>query len=66
LFESYPPRKKWTALTLVALIFLGFGAVVVVGVLSALRRDLKAYADRHAPQPPAEPAKSEREQWIEE
>lgn len=44
LFESYPPRKKWAALALVGLLFLGFATVLVAGMFSALSRDLKAYA----------------------
>jgi uncharacterized protein involved in exopolysaccharide biosynthesis len=66
LFESYPPRKKWTALALVGLVFLGFAAVVVLGMLSALRRDLKAYAEQHDPQPVPVRAGSEREEWIDQ
>jgi hypothetical protein len=66
LFESYPPRKKWTALTLVALVFLGFGSVVVIGVVSALRRDLKAYAEKHSPEPAPPPEKPDRGEWIDE
>ncbi len=66
LFESYPPRKKWTALTLIGLVFLGFGAVIVMGVVSALRRDLKAYAEQHDPEPVPVTAGSEREEWIEQ
>lgn len=46
LFESYPKRKKWTALTLAGLVFLGFGGVVIIGMVSALRRDLRSYAEK--------------------
>jgi uncharacterized protein involved in exopolysaccharide biosynthesis len=75
LFESYPKRKKWTALTLVGLLFIGFAGVVVLGVLSKLRSDLKVYAetlnaqsidgsvnlDNNNP----DTNNSNREQWIE-
>jgi uncharacterized protein involved in exopolysaccharide biosynthesis len=44
-FEAYPNRKKWTALTLVGLLCMGFAGVAVIGVLGALRRDLKVYAE---------------------
>ena len=49
LFESYPARKQWAALTLVLLIFLGIAFVVSMNVFNALRRDLKDYALRHEP-----------------
>lgn len=65
LFESYPNRKKWTAFTLVGLVFIGFTLVVIIGVISGLRRDLKAYADKFDPKPALEPANSQREEWIE-
>ncbi len=66
LFESYPPRKKWTALSLVGLVFLGFSGVVVLAMVSALRRDLKAYAEKHHPQPVQKTSNPNREAWIEE
>lgn len=49
LFESYPPRKKWTALTLIGLVFMGFAMVVAMAMMSTLSRDLKAYADQQNP-----------------
>lgn len=65
LFESFPNRKKWTAFTLVGLVFSGFTLVIIIGVVSGLRRDLKAYADKFDPEPNFEPANSKREEWIE-
>lgn len=69
LFESYPNRKKWTALTLVGLVFFGIAGVFIIGVVSGLRRDLKAYADKTDPKPAPEPVfdseSSQREEWIE-
>ncbi len=47
LFESYPARKKWAAITLVLLMFLGNMGVIAMNVVTALRRDLKEYAERH-------------------
>ena len=61
LFESYPARKKWAAITLVLLVFLGNVGVIAMNVVSALRRDLREYAERHeqkrlnAPQPSQQP-----------
>jgi uncharacterized protein involved in exopolysaccharide biosynthesis len=49
LFESYPNRKKWTALTLIGLIFIGTTGVFTIALVSGLRRDLKAYADKFDP-----------------
>lgn len=49
LFESFPARKQWTALALVALLFLGVGFVVCMNVGIALCRDLKEYALEHEP-----------------
>ncbi len=49
LFESYPARKQWTAITLILLLFSGVVFVVSMNVCVALRRDLKAYAQRQAP-----------------
>jgi len=68
LFKSYPPRKKWTALTLIGLLFLGYGIVIVGGIVSTLRRDLKAYADEINPKPKTDQAAlpSEREEWIDD
>ncbi len=64
LFESYPPRKKWTALTLIGLIFLGFAMVIVMKVVSALRSDLKAYAEKINPKPVLPPSNPQREEWL--
>ncbi len=64
LFESYPPRKKWTALSMVGLVFLGFAVVIVQGVMSALRRDLKAYAEKINPKPAQTPSNPQHEEWI--
>ncbi len=47
LFESFPARKQWTAITLILLLFVGVLFVVAMNVFSALRRDLKAYSERH-------------------
>jgi uncharacterized protein involved in exopolysaccharide biosynthesis len=66
LFESYPPRKKWTAITLVGLVFLGFSGVVVVGIISALRRDLKSYAEKLIPESAESSSNPQREEWIDE
>jgi hypothetical protein len=69
LFESYPPRKKWTALTLVGLLFVGFGVVVIAGVVGKLRQDLKAYAksiEPVSPIPNAAAITNTREEWIDE
>ncbi len=66
LFESYPPRKQWTALTLIGLLLLGFGSVVVMGVASTVRRDLKAYAETVNPKPRQATPASDREEWIDE
>lgn len=49
LFESYPARKQWTAITFILLLFLGVVFVVSMNVVKALRRDLKAYAARFEP-----------------
>ena len=65
LFESYPNRKKWTALTLVGLVIVGFALVIIIGVVSGLRRDLKAYADQFDPKPVLESTNPKREEWIE-
>lgn len=65
LFESYPNRKKWTAFTLVGLVFIGFSLVIIIGVVSGFRRDLKAYSDQLKPKPTHEPANPQREEWIE-
>ncbi|MCP4077415.1 MAG: hypothetical protein GY744_14685 [Gammaproteobacteria bacterium] len=64
LFESYPPRKKWTALSMIGFVFLGFAVVIVMGVVTALRRDLKAYAEKVNPKPVQEPSNPHREEWI--
>jgi len=66
LFESYPPRKRWTAITLLGLILLGFAAVVFNGIIFALRRDIKAYGDKHYPERVHVESTSLREEWIEE
>jgi uncharacterized protein involved in exopolysaccharide biosynthesis len=69
LFESYPNRKKWTAFTLIGLVFIGLALVVIIGVVSGLRQDLKTYADKFDPKPAPESASEsenpQREQWIE-
>jgi len=49
LFESFPARKQWTAITLILLLFCGVLFVVSMNVFTALRRDLKDYAQRHEP-----------------
>lgn len=66
LFESYPPRKKWSLLTLIGLIFLGFFIVVVVGVVSRIRQDLKDYAEKVNPSPVQAIANTKREEWVDE
>jgi uncharacterized protein involved in exopolysaccharide biosynthesis len=64
LFESYPPRKKWTAFTLIGLVFSGFAATIAIAMVSALRRDLKAYAARYEPEPVLTSSNPKREEWI--
>jgi uncharacterized protein involved in exopolysaccharide biosynthesis len=64
LFESYPPRKKWTAFTLIGLVILGFTVVIAMAMISALRRDLKAYADKYDPKPDITASNLKREEWI--
>jgi uncharacterized protein involved in exopolysaccharide biosynthesis len=71
LLESYPNRTKWTALTLVGLVLMGFALVIIIGVVSGLRRDLKAYADKFdpkpipMPEPTDESGSLQREAWVE-
>jgi len=66
LFESYPPRKKWTALTLIGLVFMGFAMVVAMAMMSTLSRDLKAYADQQNPKLVNQETNPKREEWIDE
>ncbi len=66
LFESYPPRKQWTAIALIGLMFLGFGAVIVMGVVSTVRQDLKAYAEKVSPTPDQATETSKGEEWMDE
>ncbi len=66
LFESYPPRKKWTALTLIGLVFMGFAMVVAIAMVSTLSRDLKAYADQLDPKTVNQETNPKREEWIDE
>lgn len=56
LFESYPARKQWAAITFVLLLFAGIFFVISINAVNALRRDLKAFAERNEPKrlnPPA-------------
>lgn len=49
LFESFPARKKWAAITLILLLFLGVVFVISMNTAKALSRDLKAFAERNEP-----------------
>ena len=66
LFESFPHRKKWTVLALVGSMFLGFFAVILFGMVSRIRKDLKAL-DQHKTgvKTQVEPVLS-RDQWIDD
>ena len=64
LFESYPNRKKWTAFTLIGLVFIGIAGVFIIALVSGLRRDLKAYADRIDPKSGPEFEGPQHQEWI--
>lgn len=68
LFESYPNRKKWTALTLIGLLFFGIFTVIFVQIISSFRTDLKAYNDIHFPQSGfnTDQDNLDREGWVDE
>jgi hypothetical protein len=64
LFESYPNRKKWTAFTLIGLVFIGIAGVFTIALVSGLRHDLKAYADRVDPKSGPEFEGPQHQEWI--
>ncbi|MFT5224900.1 MAG: hypothetical protein ACI8XX_000647 [Polaribacter sp.] len=64
LFESHPNRKKWTAFALIGLVFIGIAGVFTIALVSGLRRDLKAYADKFDPKPAPEFEGPQRQEWI--
>jgi len=64
LLKSYPPRKKWTALTLIGLLLLGYGTVIIGGIVTTLRRDLKAYNDEVKTKTDHTTPTTNREEWI--
>lgn len=43
LFESYPRRKQWTALSMIAAIFVGYGIIVAHAIVAKVYRDLQSF-----------------------